>query len=849
MYNRFCAQWVMLLAFGLGALWPVFAGATALDDYIAAPDASYTFNIQSSQHLTNYGVSYTTYQVKMTSQTWRSSAEVNRTLWQHWLTVIVPDVVLTDEVLFIIEGGSNSSSSPTTLEPYTAILVAATGSVMALLEQVPNQPLRFAGESFNRSEDAIIAYSFDKFLQSCDAGTPDLTWPVLLPMAKSAVRGMDTVQTIIAQAPHNLDLDRFVVGGGSKRGWTTWLTTAVDSRVVACCPIVIDVLKMDVQMDHHFKCYGAYSEAIHDYSDLNIFERIGTPAGEALRAIVDPYSYRDRYAMPKFLVCATGDEFFLLDSSRFYYDALPGEKRIRYLPNSGHGIDGDMGNIMSLVQYFGAIAMDTPRPDFSWQFEADGAIRVQCVDAPTSVKLWQATNPNVRDFRWYGGSGPHWTSSTLTEETPGSREYVGRATPPETGWKAYMVELSFPGGFTFSTEVRITPYMRPFDDLDEDGLEDPVDDDDDCDGLADGWDLYPWDSDNDGIPNYLDPLDDRLPEEIPLDCLTAVEGEGMLEGVIEGEGAVEGLPEGVFEGEGMLEGEGTVEGLPEGILEGEGMFEGLPEGVIEGEGALEGEGATEGLPEGVIEGEGAIEGLPEGVLEGEGLIEGEGAMEGLPEGVFEGEGTVEGEGAVEGLPEGIVEGEGTIEGLPEGMVEGEGAIEGLPEGVIEGEGAAEGQPEGVVEGEGAIEGLPEGVVEGEGAAEGQPEGVVEGEGAIEGEPPLEGQIEGEGEGGLPPIHSADQDGNGRINLTELLRVIQFFNIRGYQCAVAPASSEDGYLAGAGAGHDCAPHCSDYAPQDWQIDLTELLRLIQFFNIGGYHACAESGTEDGYCAGP
>lgn len=95
----------------------------------------------------------------------------------------------------------------------------------------------------------------------------------------------------------------------------------------------------------------------------------------------------------------------------------------------------------------------------------------------------------------------------------------------------------------------------------------------------------------------------------------------------------------------------------------------------------------------------------------------------------------------------------------------------------------------------------------------------------------------------PVYHSADQDQDNKISLTELLRVIQFFNLRGFHCQ---EGTEDGFTPGAGTPTDCTPHASDYNTQNWQISLTELLRLIQFFNLRSYYACAES--EDGFCPG-
>jgi hypothetical protein len=100
------------------------------------------------------------------------------------------------------------------------------------------------------------------------------------------------------------------------------------------------------------------------------------------------------------------------------------------------------------------------------------------------------------------------------------------------------------------------------------------------------------------------------------------------------------------------------------------------------------------------------------------------------------------------------------------------------------------------------------------------------------------------------IHSADTTGDGAVDLSELLRVIQLYNSLGYQCAANPGATEDGFMPGAGPNHLCRPHNADYdgAGPDWKLSLTELLRVIQIYNVGAYSYCPGSGTEDGYCPG-
>ncbi|HPU98763.1 MAG TPA: hypothetical protein PLO53_12530 [Candidatus Hydrogenedentes bacterium] len=99
-----------------------------------------------------------------------------------------------------------------------------------------------------------------------------------------------------------------------------------------------------------------------------------------------------------------------------------------------------------------------------------------------------------------------------------------------------------------------------------------------------------------------------------------------------------------------------------------------------------------------------------------------------------------------------------------------------------------------------------------------------------------------GVGGSYTPHKADQNGDWKISLSELLRVIQFYNVGAYSCL---SGTEDGYWPGAG-DHACLPHDSDYQPQDWQISLGEVLRIVQFFNMNGYGR--REGTEDGFMAG-
>ena len=432
---------------------PTAGANTALDRYVAAPDDAYAWKLVHSAQQNGA----TTYVLDMKSQSWRKPSEVDRTVWQHWLTIVKPDSVKSNKTLLFVGGGSNGRAAPQSANERTRLLALSTNSVVVELGMIPNQPLVFHNDGHRRKEDDLIGYAWDQFMK-----TSDPLWLPRLPMVKAVVRAMDTTQTWLASEQGGRHtIDQFVIAGGSKRGWTTWMTAAVDSRVCAIMPIVIDVLNVKPSMEHHYAAYGFWAPAINDYVRHKITHRRDAPEHARLLELVDPYAYRARFTMPKCLINATGDQFFLPDSSQFYFDDLPDEKHLTYVPNAGHSLRGSKA-MDTIIAFHHAIVNDTPRPKFSWEFDGADTIRVVTQTRPKQVLLWQATNPNARDFR-IDTIGPAYKSAKLSGD--GKGVYTAKVEVPEQGWTAYFAQLEFdvgaPTTLRLTTPVRVVPESLP----------------------------------------------------------------------------------------------------------------------------------------------------------------------------------------------------------------------------------------------------------------------------------------------------------------------------------------------------------------------------------------------------
>jgi PhoPQ-activated pathogenicity-related protein len=406
---------------------------TELNDYVSAKDDAFAWKIRA----TNQRNGCLVYDIDLTSQVWQGIT------WKHAMSAFVPDDVRhTDTVLLFITGGSTGGRPRDEDLAMGAKLATLAQMPVAFLHQVPNQPLLG-----NRTEDDLISETFLRYLD-----TKDPKWPLLFPMVKSAVRAMDALEQI-AEQEHGVEIERFVVTGGSKRGWTTWLSAVADERVAGIAPIVIDTLNFRPQMKHQMDTWGQYSEQIADYTSKGLVDVMEKKPEIPLWRWVDPYTYRSKLALPKLLINGTNDRYWVIDALNLYWDDLVGEKHVMYVPNAGHGLDdGKEAALTTLAVFAQHVAEGKSLPNLIWQHDDDGdrmRLMVQSKPAPQSVRLWVAKSDD-KDFR-----PDRWNASEISAKGDGS--YVAHVDKPASGHVAFFAEATYeygPAKYNLSTQIR-----------------------------------------------------------------------------------------------------------------------------------------------------------------------------------------------------------------------------------------------------------------------------------------------------------------------------------------------------------------------------------------------------------
>lgn len=471
--------------------------STPLDDYVHANDSYFGWTVIKTYEQPDYNL----YILNFTSQKWLDETVSTRPIWWHYLCISVPrKFVRPNSAFLFIDGGHNTDGIPQpqdNLLSITSMFAVGAGSLGVYLMDIPNQPFRFLADPTNRSrsEDALIAWTWKTFLEN-----PNNPYILLrMPMTKAAVRAMDAVQQFADKL--NIPVPKtFVVGGASKRGWTTWTTAAVDNqRVVGAIPIVMDILSLRQNMHHHFRSLNGWTFAFNDYYELNVTQYVDHPNLEKMAAIIDPYSYFDRYKNTKILQIQTsGDEFFLPDNEDAFWDQLQtatGGSYIRRLANAEHSCAGhEISLFFTMRSFFTSIYDNKPLPSFKWVKSSNnthGYIRAT-VDfsvgpQPTSVNYYHARTlgSKRRDFRLVIADPNHpgkamanpviWVKGNVVTEaqTATTAVYSITVANPFSGWEGLFIHATFPGPdgtvLELTTNTLIIPDTYPTADCSGDG--------------------------------------------------------------------------------------------------------------------------------------------------------------------------------------------------------------------------------------------------------------------------------------------------------------------------------------------------------------------------------------------
>ncbi len=418
-----------LLALGLLAAG-LYAGTAAqanLEEYVKNPTSEYSWTKQNETAAGPVKI----INLKLRSQVWREIP------WDHTVQIFLPQKLTHPKTALMYVTGGDPSFSGTVLGASVAPKVEAP---VIVLYNIPNQPL------FKMKEDDLIAHTFDRYIE-----TGDETWPLLFPMVKSAVRAMDAVQALSRQE-WNTPVEDFVVTGASKRGWTTYLTGASDPRVRAIAPMVFDNLKFRAQMPRQVELWGKYSEQIDDYTRRGLQQKMETQRGRKLTTMIDPWFYRKNLKMPKLLVHGANDRYWGTDSTRLYWDDLPGDKYLLSIPNAGHGLEDQNRLLNTVGAFFHLVAADRKLPELTPRFQVNRSgikLRVRTSEHPKTMRAWvvRAEDLDFRPMKWQEQSmerdGHHWEV---------------KLERPETGGVAVFAEAEYEidgRTFTLSTPARV----------------------------------------------------------------------------------------------------------------------------------------------------------------------------------------------------------------------------------------------------------------------------------------------------------------------------------------------------------------------------------------------------------
>ncbi|ECI5768639.1 PhoPQ-regulated protein [Salmonella enterica] len=398
----------------------------------------------------------------LNSQTWSPQGVVSPERWQNGVDIYIPDSAREKNALVVINNGSNNNGSGTPVAPTNfneeelSRIAIATRTVVISVSNVPNQVLSYQGVTTPLGEDNSVAYSWKLFIGDTQK-YQDAS--LHIPMAASVSQAFRLAKKELTQQ----NINKFIVTGASKRGWAAWLTALSDPDVGAVVPFAMDLLNTQKSLEHMYQSYGKnWPVAFYPYYNQGIDQQIGTDKFARLMRLEDPLTYLntdmgDRLKIDKYIINASGDDFYVPDNSHFYYGLLPGSKSLRVVPNSTHNGILSVAE-QSLITFVNRFQEKQKLPEITENVQSRGDGKKELVvnfsEKPVTILQWTARNPAARDFRY---ACDIKYNSVPVSLTTGDNTLSISLTTPDSGWQATYIEATFTDGYVATTQVYITP--------------------------------------------------------------------------------------------------------------------------------------------------------------------------------------------------------------------------------------------------------------------------------------------------------------------------------------------------------------------------------------------------------
>ena len=149
--------------------------------------------------------------------------------------------------------------------------------------------------------------------------------------------------------------------------------------------------------------------------------------------------------------------FFSTDSWRFYYDELPGDKLLRYVPNTNHSLNGRYLND-DLISYFYRIINDIDMPTLKWELNDNNLNVAIDYEGNYNVSIWNAKNQNGRDFRLWQ-EGELWQKINIQKSN--DNNYQVEIKDKSNGYEAIMMEFTIDPESEFPLIISTGPFVIP----------------------------------------------------------------------------------------------------------------------------------------------------------------------------------------------------------------------------------------------------------------------------------------------------------------------------------------------------------------------------------------------------